>query len=73
MKLSLAHFNVKFVHVAGCEEVSASYLVPGDVIMIPPHGCIMACDAVLLSGNCIVNESTLTGKKISVLSVLSIV
>jgi cation-transporting ATPase 13A3/4/5 len=32
------------------------------VIVIPAHGCIMACDAVLLSGNCIVNESMLTGK-----------
>jgi len=47
-------------------DIPASYLVPGDVIIIPPNGCVMACDAVLLTGNCIVNESMLTGKMISV-------
>ena len=36
--------------------------MPGDVIEIPRHGCTMQCDAVLLSGNCIVNESMLTGR-----------
>ena len=48
--------------VLAVEEISPSCLVPGDLLMIPPHGCLMACDAVLLSGNCIVNESMLTGK-----------
>lgn len=41
--------------------VKAQYLVPGDVIIIPPGGCNIACDALLLSGNCIVDESLLTG------------
>lgn len=59
---------MKMLYVSGCETISASCLVPGDLIVIPPHGCIMACDAVLLSGNCIVNESVLTGKTISVAS-----
>ncbi len=36
-------------------------LVPGDVILVPARGCVMMCDAVLLSGNAIVNESMLTG------------
>ena len=36
-------------------------LVAGDIIEVPRHGCIMQCDAVLLTGNCIVNESMLTG------------
>ena len=36
--------------------------MPGDVIAIPPTGCFMPCDAVLISGTCIVNESVLTGK-----------
>lgn len=53
---------MKMLYVSGCEDISAGSLVPGDVIVIPAHGCIMACDAVLLSGNCIVNESMLTGK-----------
>ncbi|VVC28869.1 P-type ATPase, transmembrane domain,P-type ATPase, phosphorylation site,P-type ATPase, cytoplasmic [Cinara cedri] len=42
--------------------VKAQYLVPGDVIVIPPGGCNIACDALLLSGNCIVDESLLTGE-----------
>lgn len=41
-------------------------LVPDDIIVIPPTGCTMPCDAVLLSGKCIVNESMLTGESIPV-------
>ena len=44
------------------EEVQTTQLVPGDVVIVPQHGCVMMCDAVLLSGNAIVNESMLTGK-----------
>lgn len=44
------------------EEVDSWKLVPGDIIEIPVLGCRMACDALVLNGNCIVNESTLTGK-----------
>lgn len=47
---------------AGMEEVLSTDLVPGDVIVVPLRGMIMPCDAVLLSGTCIVNESMLTGK-----------
>lgn len=43
------------------EDIPTTHLVPGDVIEIPAHGCVMQCDAVLLNGNCIVNESMLTG------------
>ena len=44
------------------EDIPSDDLVPGDVIEIPRGGCIMQCDAVLVTGNCIVNESMLTGK-----------
>lgn len=37
-------------------------LVPGDVIVIPANGMMMPCDAILFHGNCVVNESMLTGK-----------
>lgn len=50
-----------WVLMAEYEEVAASCLVPGDVILVPADGCVMPCDAVLLAGTCIVNESTLTG------------
>lgn len=45
------------------ETVEGSRLVPGDIIIIPPHGCTMVCDAALIAGNCIVNESSLTGEE----------
>ncbi|XP_069683433.1 polyamine-transporting ATPase 13A3-like isoform X2 [Periplaneta americana] len=48
------------------EDLPTTSLVPGDVIVIPPHGCDMHCDAVLLSGSCIVNESMLTGESVPV-------
>ncbi|KAK3916023.1 putative cation-transporting ATPase 13A3 [Frankliniella fusca] len=48
------------------EDVSTTDLVPGDVIVIPQHGCTLHCDAVLLNGNCIVNESMLTGESVPV-------
>lgn len=47
------------------EEVLKEDLVPGDVIEISDE-CVMHCDAVLLSGTCIVNESMLTGESVPV-------
>ncbi|KAG9493978.1 hypothetical protein GDO78_001703 [Eleutherodactylus coqui] len=48
------------------EEILSTDLVPGDVMLIPPNGTIMPCDAVLISGTCIVNESMLTGESVPV-------
>ncbi|KAJ9592422.1 hypothetical protein L9F63_015838, partial [Diploptera punctata] len=48
------------------EDIPTTSLVPGDVIVIPAHGCDMHCDAILLSGTCIVNESMLTGESVPV-------
>ncbi|CAH8509476.1 unnamed protein product [Schistosoma intercalatum] len=48
------------------KEVDSISLVPGDIIEIPQNGCLVQCDAILLSGNCIVNESTLTGESVPV-------
>lgn len=44
------------------EAIFSTELVPGDVILVPPEGLTMPCDAVLLSGTAIVNESMLTGR-----------
>lgn len=49
-----------FLHLE-IEEILSTNLVPGDIMLIPSNGTIMPCDAVLLSGTCIVNESMLTG------------
>ncbi|CAH1164827.1 unnamed protein product [Phaedon cochleariae] len=48
------------------ETISTEFLVPGDIMEIPSHGCTMHCDAVLLTGNCILNESMLTGESVPV-------
>ncbi|WAR15529.1 AT133-like protein [Mya arenaria] len=47
-------------------DISSEDLVPGDVIEIPRNGCLMQCDAVLITGSCIVNESMLTGESVPV-------
>ncbi|XP_038210252.1 probable cation-transporting ATPase 13A3 isoform X1 [Zerene cesonia] len=54
---------------SGREEcvVNASRLVPGDVLVLPADGCVMPCDAMLLTGSCIVNESMLTGESVPVM------
>ena len=48
------------------EDVDSTTIVPGDVLALPPDGCVMSCDAVLISGSCIVNESVLTGESVPV-------
>ncbi|KAI8848552.1 hypothetical protein BC829DRAFT_427684 [Chytridium lagenaria] len=43
-------------------------LIPGDIFEITPSGYlpIVPCDAILLDGDCIVNESMLTGESVPV-------
>ncbi|XP_029436037.1 probable cation-transporting ATPase 13A3 isoform X2 [Rhinatrema bivittatum] len=48
------------------EETFSTDLVPGDVIVVPANGMLLPCDAVLISGTCIVNESMLTGESVPV-------
>uniref|UniRef100_A0A673ATL3 Polyamine-transporting ATPase 13A3 n=1 Tax=Sphaeramia orbicularis TaxID=375764 RepID=A0A673ATL3_9TELE len=48
------------------EQAMSTELVPGDVIIIPANGMIMPCDAALIHGTCIVNESMLTGESVPV-------
>ncbi|XP_022343828.2 polyamine-transporting ATPase 13A3-like isoform X2 [Crassostrea virginica] len=58
--VSVCRENGEFV------EIHSDDLVPGDIIEIPRRGCMMQCDAVLLTGNCIVNESMLTGESVPI-------
>ncbi|KAF3935735.1 hypothetical protein ABW19_dt0209217 [Dactylella cylindrospora] len=47
--------------------VSSADLVPGDVYEVTdPNLTLFPCDSVLLSGDCIVNESMLTGESVPV-------
>ncbi|PIN91807.1 hypothetical protein AB205_0172520 [Aquarana catesbeiana] len=49
-----------------CKEIESHCLVPGDVIVLTGKRQFLPCDAILLSGGCIVNESMLTGESIPV-------
>ncbi|XP_074108715.1 polyamine-transporting ATPase 13A3-like [Cotesia typhae] len=48
------------------DSIPSDRLTPGDILVIPHHGCLMPCDAVLLTGSCILNESMLTGESVPV-------
>lgn len=51
-------------------ELSSKELVPGDQILLPATGgYIVECDAVLVSGSAVANESMLTGESIPVTKV----
>ncbi|XP_044146312.1 probable cation-transporting ATPase 13A4 [Bufo gargarizans] len=49
-----------------CKEVESRCLVPGDVIVLTRKKLFLPCDAILITGGCIVNESMLTGESIPV-------
>ncbi|KAJ6656844.1 hypothetical protein lerEdw1_003175 [Lerista edwardsae] len=57
------------VHTASGEArtVSATDLVPGDCFVVPTDGTLVPCDAALLTGECVVNESMLTGESVPVM------
>ncbi|AWP09289.1 putative cation-transporting ATPase 13A2 [Scophthalmus maximus] len=60
--------NVTIRRSSGVEEcVSSVELVPGDCLIIPQEGLLLPCDAALLAGECLVNESMLTGESVPVL------
>ena len=65
----LAHYECSVEVRRGNQEfqrVSSAVLVPGDIIRVPQN-CSMPCDAVLLKGQSIMNESMLTGESIPVI------
>ncbi|XP_062959997.1 polyamine-transporting ATPase 13A2 isoform X2 [Cynocephalus volans] len=65
VKLSV---RVRVCRPGGEEEwVDSSELVPGDCLVLPQEGGLMPCDATLVAGECVVNESSLTGESVPVL------
>ncbi|XP_030217625.1 polyamine-transporting ATPase 13A2 isoform X1 [Gadus morhua] len=59
--------TVKVRRSTGDVFLSSEELVPGDCLLIPPEGLLLPCDAALLAGECMVNESMLTGESVPVL------
>ncbi|KAM6223933.1 putative cation-transporting ATPase 13A5 [Rhynchocyon petersi] len=49
----------------GLQELESRLLVPGDVLILPGK-LSLPCDAILIDGNCVVNEGMLTGESIPV-------
>ncbi|XP_006866405.1 PREDICTED: probable cation-transporting ATPase 13A2 [Chrysochloris asiatica] len=47
--------------------VDSSELVPGDCLVLPQEGGLLPCDAALVAGECVINESALTGESVPVL------
>ncbi|NWI16425.1 AT134 ATPase, partial [Crypturellus soui] len=50
----------------GFKELESHLLVPGDMLVLKEGRALLPCDAILISGQCIVNESMLTGESIPV-------
>jgi len=44
-------------------QVTSNELVPGDILIVP-EGEVMPCDAILLEGECVINEAMLTGESL---------
>ncbi|XP_017930436.1 probable cation-transporting ATPase 13A4 [Manacus vitellinus] len=64
-----SHNNVTVTvcrNTEGFQELESHHLVPGDMLVLKEGKTLLPCDAILISGQCIVNESMLTGESIPV-------
>lgn len=52
-------------------HVDSNDLVPGDVFEVDPSLTLLPCDALLINGECVVNESMLTGESVPVSKTLA--
>ncbi|KAI9502818.1 hypothetical protein BX070DRAFT_225648 [Coemansia spiralis] len=67
----MAHFScfVRILRDGAWRDSNSEELLPGDVFEVVSGMHILPCDAVLLEGDCIVNESMLTGESVPVAKV----
>ncbi|CAH2356001.1 vacuolar cation-transporting ATPase Ypk9p [[Candida] railenensis] len=48
------------------KQIDSNELVPGDVFEVDPSLAVVPCDALLINGECVINESMLTGESVPV-------
>lgn len=65
-KIALRNVTIRVLRKEVWESIDSAEIVPGDLIEIPETQ-EMPCDAVLITGTCIVDEATLTGESIPVI------
>ncbi|NXO77341.1 AT134 ATPase, partial [Sitta europaea] len=68
-KLVESHNNIMVTvcrNKEGFQELESHHLVPGDMLILKEGKTLLPCDAILVSGQCTVNESMLTGESIPV-------
>ncbi|TPX45622.1 hypothetical protein SeMB42_g01692 [Synchytrium endobioticum] len=66
-EMSRVSVNVRIWRNGHWLNARSEDLVPGDVFQIPSSGMsVFPCDALLLKGDCIVNEALLTGESVPV-------
>ncbi|EWG83360.1 hypothetical protein R008_O13306 [Saccharomyces cerevisiae R008] len=66
-EMSHFHCDVRVLRDKFWTTISSSELVPGDIYEVSdPNITILPCDSILLSSDCIVNESMLTGESVPV-------
>uniref|UniRef100_A0A8D2N1V7 Cation-transporting ATPase n=1 Tax=Zonotrichia albicollis TaxID=44394 RepID=A0A8D2N1V7_ZONAL len=58
--------SLHYFSFSGFQELESHYLVPGDLLILKEGKTLLPCDAILVSGQCTVNESMLTGESIPV-------
>lgn len=51
------------------KQINSNELVPGDVFEVDPSLNTLPCDALLINGDCVINESMLTGESVPVTKV----
>ncbi|XP_042315021.1 probable cation-transporting ATPase 13A5 [Sceloporus undulatus] len=50
----------------GGQKSESCHLVPGDILLLEDQKLSLPCDAILIDGNCVVNEGMLTGESVPV-------
>ncbi|GEQ68484.1 hypothetical protein JCM33374_g2152 [Metschnikowia sp. JCM 33374] len=65
-EMSVFNCDIRVWRYGFWKQTDSDNLVPGDVFEVDPSLSIIPCDALLINGECVVNESMLTGESVPV-------